>query len=810
MMDLVGQTLGQYEIQARIGQGGMATVYQGWQTSMKRPVAVKVMSPDLLDDDEFIARFRQEAETIAKLEHPHIIPVIDFGHQDDYVYLVMRLVSSGTLEQELKNGPLSLQRANTIFRQIATALSYAHGKGIIHRDLKPANVLLDEQGNGYLTDFGIAKMIAGTTNLTRSGHLMGTPAYMAPEQWRSQPIDARTDVYALGIMLYEMLVGLQPFEADTPYALMYNHIDKMPPSPVRYHPALPTATEVVIFKAIAKPPHERYSSADEMAAALEQVVARAPNPNYQPARPKQRFPLIEKGQTTTYDDETTHELSLADAKASLTGRQSRPREKLEPTEPEMDLPSSQPTPPQSPTPARQPAASPPTPPSQPPPRRPAPLPPDEPPLDHDRPPAQRRRSRLPLILIILLLVIGAIIAAFVILSDSDEGDATEEAALTTTSAESTLPPTDTEASETETPAAIVIITTSTPTERPAGLATEEPTVEPTEEPTEEPTVEPTEEPTVEPTEEPTEPSLILIATNTPEPTATATDTPSVTDTPLPTDTPTNTPEPTVTDTQEPTATPTETPTETPSPTATDTLTPTLTPTETLTPTPEFTPTPNFAATTEALIFLKVTETAVAQADSGETLPIISPTPEDAALPLLPLASLTATETPGEDGVPTAICTVELYADETVNIRSGPGQGFDVVDEFTPGDIRPALMRTNTGWVYVFTGWISENTIFTTTTACGNLPVISAADSKSATICTIRAMLNPSDLQMDPAADAVRVAQLEAGTTLNVFRVITGSDGQRWYYAATNDANWYFGWMAESHAEELSVCPPSEE
>ncbi|MBZ0122986.1 MAG: serine/threonine protein kinase, partial [Roseovarius sp.] len=191
--DLINQRLGQYEIAAVLGRGGMATVYLARQTSMDRDVAIKVMARELADDEQFIARFQHEAQVIARLQHPHILPVIDFGREGKNIYIVMRLVRGGSLDDRLKSGPLDLPLASRMLAQIASALTFAHEQGIIHRDLKPNNVLLDERDNAYLTDFGIAKMLAGTSKLTATGNILGTPAYMAPEQWRGEGVDARTD-----------------------------------------------------------------------------------------------------------------------------------------------------------------------------------------------------------------------------------------------------------------------------------------------------------------------------------------------------------------------------------------------------------------------------------------------------------------------------------------------------------------------------------------------------------------------------------------------------------------------------------------
>ncbi len=228
MADLTGQVFGQYKLGARIGKGGMAAVYRARQESMDRDVAIKVMAAELAHNEEFVARFEREARVIARLQHPHILPVIDFGRSGEFVYLVMRMVDGGTLSDRLIEGSLTIEHVNRFLSQVGSALEYAHQRGVIHRDLKPNNVLLDDADNTYLTDFGIAKMIAGVTGnqaLTSTGAVMGTPAYMAPEQWRSEPVDARTDIYALGIILYEMLIGGLPFQADTPFGMMYKHFE---------------------------------------------------------------------------------------------------------------------------------------------------------------------------------------------------------------------------------------------------------------------------------------------------------------------------------------------------------------------------------------------------------------------------------------------------------------------------------------------------------------------------------------------------------------------------------------------------------
>src|SRR5450432_530144 len=269
MSDLVGKSLDQYEILSLLGKGGMATVYRSRQPSMDREVAIKVISGQIADDPTFIARFEREARLIAKLQHPHILPVYDFGRQEGILYLVMRLVEGGSLDARLRQGPLPLDSAVRMFTDIASALNYAHDQGIIHRDLKPNNILLDSKDNPYLTDFGIAKMMQDSTGqITATGAIIGTPSYMAPEMWRGEAVDARTDIYSLGIMLYEMVTGDLPFKGDTPYALMYKHFDAPVPSLLNSRPDLPEGLSQVINKAVAKKSQDRYSSAEEMAADL--------------------------------------------------------------------------------------------------------------------------------------------------------------------------------------------------------------------------------------------------------------------------------------------------------------------------------------------------------------------------------------------------------------------------------------------------------------------------------------------------------------------------------------------------------------
>lgn len=268
-----GQMLGPYRIINQIGRGGMATVYKAYQPSMDRYVAIKILPSELADSPEFTGRFQQEARIIAKLEHPHILPVFDYGESDGITYLVMRYLEAGTLKEKLQSHPLSLSEIDRILTQFCEALNYAHGRGVIHRDLKPANALVDAHENVFLTDFGIAKLLEGTSNFTRTDAVMGTPAYISPEQAQGQTVDARSDIYSLGIILYEMVTGRVPFTADTPLAVIFKHVSDPLPLPSSIRPDIPEAVEQVILKALAKQPADRFTTAAEFLGAWKRAYA---------------------------------------------------------------------------------------------------------------------------------------------------------------------------------------------------------------------------------------------------------------------------------------------------------------------------------------------------------------------------------------------------------------------------------------------------------------------------------------------------------------------------------------------------------
>jgi tRNA A-37 threonylcarbamoyl transferase component Bud32 len=268
-----GENVGAYRIVDKLGQGGMATVYKAYHAALDRYVAIKVMHAAFLEDPNFLARFQREARIVAKLDHPHIIPIYDYAEHNGQPYLVMRFVEGETLKSYLSNKPLDKAEILRIAQAIGDALAYAHDQGVLHRDIKPSNILLTPDGGIYLTDFGLARMAeAGESTLSRD-MMVGTPQYISPEQAKGiKALDARTDIYSLGVVLYELLVGQAPFTADTPYAIIHDHIFSPLPMPRELNPELPEPIERVLLKALAKEPDDRFQSIGELMTAIEKAL----------------------------------------------------------------------------------------------------------------------------------------------------------------------------------------------------------------------------------------------------------------------------------------------------------------------------------------------------------------------------------------------------------------------------------------------------------------------------------------------------------------------------------------------------------
>jgi len=280
MSDL--KRIGRYEIKAEIGRGGMATVYLARDPRFRRDVAVKVLPRQYTHDPMFRARFEREAQTIARLEHPSIVPVHDFGEENGQPFLVMRYMPGGSLVDKLGEGSLPLKQAIKILERIASALDRAHSLGIVHRDLKPGNILFDQYGEAFLADFGIAKMAEATVALTGNS-IIGTPAYMSPEQVKGDELDGRSDIYALGIILFEMLTGQQPFAAKTPIAVAYKQVHEPVPDIRARKADLSPNLQLTINQAMSKNPDERFQTAADLAKSAGTISRQTATPPQKPS-----------------------------------------------------------------------------------------------------------------------------------------------------------------------------------------------------------------------------------------------------------------------------------------------------------------------------------------------------------------------------------------------------------------------------------------------------------------------------------------------------------------------------------------------
>ena len=270
--DLSGYVIRGYALKDRIGSGGMGAVYRAIQPGVEREVAIKIILPEFANHPDFFRRFESEAQLVARLEHPNIVPLYDYWSEPGVAYLVMRLMRGGSLQTLQQKGVMAPADVLRIMEQVGAALGAAHRAGVVHRDLKPANVLLDEDNNAYLADFGIAKNLNNTTFETQTGAIMGSPNYISPEQVRSDPVSSRTDIYALGVMLYELLTGSLPFTGPTPIEVMVRHLNEPLPPLAANRAGLPPALDAVVARATAKDPLQRYKHVDDMMNELRAAL----------------------------------------------------------------------------------------------------------------------------------------------------------------------------------------------------------------------------------------------------------------------------------------------------------------------------------------------------------------------------------------------------------------------------------------------------------------------------------------------------------------------------------------------------------
>ena len=265
---MIGQIIGNYKIEEKIGEGGMGAVYRGVDTMLDREVAIKALRPELASQDSIVERFRTEAVTLAKLNHPNIATLFSLFRHGEELYMVLEFVRGETLDSILKRrGALPADEAIPVFCQVMDGIDHAHELGIVHRDIKPANMMLTEKGTLKVLDFGIARLL-GSARMTRAGNIIGTLEYMAPEQVRGQETDGRSDIYALGMMLYEVLTGRLPFDSENEFELMKMQTEQTPVAPRELNPNIPVAVEEAIMRAIKKDPDQRFQTAGDFREML--------------------------------------------------------------------------------------------------------------------------------------------------------------------------------------------------------------------------------------------------------------------------------------------------------------------------------------------------------------------------------------------------------------------------------------------------------------------------------------------------------------------------------------------------------------
>jgi serine/threonine protein kinase len=292
---LIGKDFAGYRVEARLGRGGMGVVYRATDLSLDRPIALKVLTEDLANDPGFRRRFVTESRLAASLDHPNVIPIHAAGEHDGTLYIAMRLVPGDDLRTILReDGRIEPARAARLIAQVASALDAAHAHGLVHRDVKPANVLLTPEDHVYLTDFGLSKRANADTEATRTGMVLGTLDYVAPEQIRGERIGPYTDVYSLGCMVTHLLTGAVPFTVPTEEGKLWAHFSEPPPLPSARVPGLGTAFDPVVTRAMAKRPEERYAAAGEVGTAILAAADPAPAPAA-PAPPARTAPRLQSG-----------------------------------------------------------------------------------------------------------------------------------------------------------------------------------------------------------------------------------------------------------------------------------------------------------------------------------------------------------------------------------------------------------------------------------------------------------------------------------------------------------------------------------
>jgi serine/threonine protein kinase/uncharacterized protein YraI len=696
---MIGTRLGSYEIIEEIGKGGMATVFRAFQPSIGRYVAIKIIHRAIAADSTALERFQREARLIARLEHPHLLPVYDYDGAHDPPYIVMRYLEGGTLKEVLDHGRLPLGDVNHIMRQVSSALDYAHRQTVVHRDIKPSNIMIDPEGNAFLMDFGIARLTGSNEGLTQTGFAVGTPGYMAPEQGMGMAnIDHRADIYALGVMVFQMVTGQMPYTAETPLAVVMKHINDPVPSVRHYDPVLPEILDDAIARAMAKKPEARYSTATDFADDITRAVGKTTVSLRPDSLKRAAQESVAKIQQRREQNRDLIEATMAKFEASRPSlTKAKPPEPANVTDVQPIMLADSDT---VLTPTDQQIAQ------APPPATPT----SSPQAPSSQPPAARKRFGLPLIAAAAAIVIVGIVL-FLLSQQESNGSPTPTVVSLA-------------ASETAAAAALGAVTemaeaaTETPTAAPAtATATATSVVETPVEDT----------PTARPTDAP---SATFAPSVTLRPTATDTPVPDVTDTEAATLVVILSVSETVTESG---TAPTKTATETPrAPTPTHTEAP---PTATL-----VLDTATSVPPTETP--LPPTNTEVPPTDTA-----VPPSNTPTETPLPPSNTPTATDTPAPTATPTPATPVAVLG-RPLAVRSGPGSQFAQVAMIPAQEPLVIIgISDDGGWYQVrladgTVAWLAVSAFVTT---FGDLNVVPVAELPTNTPApTVTLMVVPTD------------------------------------------------------------------